>query len=382
MDWSNEAIYVTKPLLPPKERLVAALDGLYESGILTNMGPFHQKLEKRLHEWLGGEVFLLFNNGTVALMAALSALDLPPGSEVITTPFSFAATTHAITALGFKPVFADIDPVYMTLCPQSVEEKITEATSCILGVHVYGYPCDVDGLDKIAKAYKLKTVYDCAHAVGLKLNGKDISSYGDASAFSFHATKLFNTVEGGGLALNSSGQEQLARDYRNFGIRSEDHVATVGLNGKLSELHAIFGLLNLEVLENEISNRVDVATTYYDLLQDCPYLSIVPFPTNAKPSFQYFPVRILRGRELVYERLKEKGIFSRRYFYPLIADFDCYNRLPSAAGLPEARKAASEVLCLPFYGDLCNGNAARIALEVRSILSDIASMSPLELMEA
>lgn len=368
---SPSPIYITKPLLPPLETLFAGISQIYDSGIVTNMGPIHQQLEKRLHEKLSGNSFLIYNSGTTALMAALFALDLPQGSEVITTPFSFAATAHVISALGLIPVFADIDPLYMTLDPAAIKEKITAKTSCILAVHVYGYPCDVKGIAQIAEEHDLKVVYDAAHAFRLQLDGVNIAEFGDASAFSFHATKLFNSIEGGGLALNIPAAEPLARNYRNFGIINEDQVATVGINGKMNEFNALVGLLNLDLIEAEIDARRAISDTYQAVLRGCPFVEIATYPDNVTRSFQYFPIRIKKHRELVYDKLKDYNIFSRRYFSPLIADFDCYKDLPSAAGLPHARRASEEVLCLPYHGELNDGRAEMIAQAVVTILTDL-----------
>lgn len=355
-------------MLPPLSQLCSGIEQIYHSGFVTNMGPMHRELELKLLSLLGGEDLVLFNNGTTALVAALEAMDLPPGSEVITTPFSFAATTHAISSLGLKPVFADIEPGHMTLDPAEAEKKITDKTSCILAVHVYGFPCDVDGLRRLSEEHGLRLVYDAAHAFGATLSGRPIAEFGDASVFSFHATKLFNTIEGGCVSSNRDQAGRRMRSYRNFGIKNEDTVDEIGLNGKMSEFHALFGLLNLKDYGDEIEQRKLVRETYMQELSDVPGIEIPTYAPGVGGSYQYFPMRIPGLRDAVYNELKAYNVFTRRYFYPLIANFEPYRDLPSAKGLPEARRAARDVLCLPFYGDLADGTALRIAEIVRSIV--------------
>lgn len=364
----DNPVFVTKPLLPPMDDVAEGIRRIYASGVVTNMGPLHTELENRLHAHLGGESLLLYTNGTIALMAALATLDLPLGSEVITTPFSFAATAHVIEAVGLKPVFADVDATFMNLDPAKVEEAITAKTSCILAVHVYGYPCDVDGLERVAKEHGLRLVFDAAHAFGLQINGRNIAEFGDASAFSLHATKLFNSIEGGALVLNNRGAIQPARDYRNFGIRSEEHVASVGINGKMSEFHALVGLRNLDGIDSEMARRQIVSDVYDHVLGSSNKINIVPFPSHITRSLQYYPIRIPKYRDHTYETLKQYNVFSRRYFYPLMADFDCYKHLASAQSVPTARTASEEVLCLPFYGELDDGRAETIARLVADIV--------------
>ena len=361
-------IFVTKPMLPPLPALVSGLERIYESGIVTNMGPMHNALEAKLHAILGGKDLILFNNGTSALVAALHAMDLPKGSEVITTPFSFAATAHAISALGLKPVFADIDADSMTLDPSQVKKKVNENTSCILAVHVYGFPCDLNGFEHLSVNHDLKLVYDAAHAFGTCVAGFPIARFGHASAFSFHATKLFNSIEGGCVCSNLVEPSRRVRGYRNFGIKDEDTVDDIGLNGKMSEFHALTGLLNLEGLQNEMAGRKQVRQIYTNVLSNCRDIEIPAYAEDVTPSYQYYPIRILRNRDGVYRKLKEFNIFTRRYFYPLIADFDIYRDCPSTKDLPQARRAASEVLCLPFYADLADGTANTIAELVCSIV--------------
>jgi dTDP-4-amino-4,6-dideoxygalactose transaminase len=363
-------IFVTRPMLPPLSEVIAGMERIYQSAIITNMGPFHQELESKLMAILGGQELVLFNNGTTALMAAIDALQLPAGSEVITTPFSFAASTHAITTQGLVPVFADLEPDHMTLDPNAVLAKITDKTSCILAVHVYGFPCDVDAFSKIQAQHNLKIIYDAAHAFGTELSGTRISAFGDASVFSFHATKLFNSIEGGCVAINTTGGGQRLRDFRNFGIRSEDHVSSVGINGKMSEIHALFGLLNLNQFRDEMAKRSIVRDIYLSELNGWNDIVVPRQKDGVKSSQQYFPIRLLRGRDYVYTTLKSYNVFTRRYFHPLISNFDCYSNLTTAGVLPVAERAGREVLCLPFYGDLADGTAQEIARLIKSIIAE------------
>jgi dTDP-4-amino-4,6-dideoxygalactose transaminase len=366
----SRPIFVTKPILPPLSSVVAGIERIYQSGIVTNMGPLHEELQLRLEALLGASELVLFNNGTIALMGALHSLSLPPGSEVVTTPFSFAASTHAITALGLNPVFADIEPNHMTLDPAAAEAAITPRTSCILAVHVYGFPARVEEFKNISERYGIPIVYDAAHAFNAKLRGEPIASFGAASVFSFHATKLFNTIEGGAVCINHPAGGERLRRYRNFGIRNEDRVDSTGVNGKMSEIHALFGLLNLESLSDELIKRQAVREAYFEELSGVPQIELPPEVHGLESSLQYFPIRVISARDDLHQRLKEHNVFTRKYFYPLIADFDAYADLPSAKGLPNARAAAREVLCLPFFGDLADGTAYKIARFIKSILAE------------
>lgn len=371
-------ILVTRPLLPDVDALCQGIRDIYDRRILTNNGPNHQELERRLKGVLGGREFILFNNGTIALMAALSALSLEPGSEVITTPFTFAATAHAITLLGLKPVFADIDPTYMTLSPEAVEKYITPRTSCILAVHVYGYPCDTTGLQRVATANNLALVYDAAHAFGTVVDGRHIGEFGDASAYSFHATKLFSTVEGGGVSFNRSDPAMRARDYRNFGIRSEDHVASVGLNGKMSELHALVGLLSLDAYQEEMAQRARIGEVYRAILANSDLVKCPIFPEHATSSHQYFPIRV-PGRESVDAALKAQNVLARRYFHPLVTDYDCYRQDFQSSDYPNAVAAGAEALCLPYHSGVTLDDAERIARVVIESVENISNLSSKEL---
>lgn len=363
-------IYVTKPMLPDIDQLIFGIKEIYERGVITNLGPVHNRLEKDLHARLGGAEFILFNNGTTALLAALAIYDFPKGSEVITTPFTFAATSHVISLMGLVPVFVDIEPKHMTIDVNAIEAKITENTRCVLAVHVYGYPCDVYALEKLAKKYDLKLIYDAAHAFGVSVDGRDIGSFGDVTAYSFHATKLFNSIEGGGLSLANEDLARSAKDFRNFGIRSEEYIAAVGINGKMSEMHALFGELNLQLVDEQIAARKQIAAIYHELLDGQPEIEIVSLPDNVVGSYQYFPVRIRRFRDFIYEGLKKEHIFARKYFYPLVTDFECYRRTHDSREFPNAVQAAQEVLCLPFYGELLSEDATHIAHAIVCLLKE------------
>lgn len=367
---------VTKPLCPNKKAVFAAFSKVIDSGWLTNMGTQHNLLEKRIVEYLNCPQVSLFNNGTIALITALKALGLPHGSEVITTPFTFAATPHSIAWNGLKPVFADIDPKTMTLSVEAVEKAITHRTSAILGVHVYGFPCDVAGIEKIARHRNLKVLYDCAHAFSSEIDGTSICNWGDISMLSFHATKLFNSIEGGALVYKN---EELARriyELRNFGIKrieneedikeginSKNLIGEVGINGKMNEFQAAWGLEVLKKVGVEQERRARVAAAYRENLASLDWLTIPEMPTNTSNSMQYFPVLVENGeREKLYTKLLAHNVYSRRYFYPLCSDFHCYKNAPSSHpdNLPVAHAIAEKVLCLPFYGELAEHDCAVI----------------------
>jgi dTDP-4-amino-4,6-dideoxygalactose transaminase len=307
-------------------------------------------------------------------MAALQAMELPEGSEVITTPFSFAASTTAISAVGLKPVFADVDPTHLTLDPVAVERKITSATSCVLPVHVYGFPAAVDQFDELADRHNLSLVYDAAHAFNARVNGRPIASFGSATMFSFHATKLFNTIEGGCVCINSPDGAERLRRYRNFGIKNEERVDSIGINGKMSEVHALFGLLNLDYIADEIARRRNVKAQYDTALAEVPNIGLFPAVPGLESSFQYYPIRVLGGlRDVLHRRLRDHNVFARKYFYPLIADFDQYRSYANPDELPHARAAAQEVLCLPFFGDLSDGTATELGALIATLMSEMSS---------
>jgi len=361
----EQPVYVTKPFLPPLPEYVARLESVWASGWLANNGQQHHALEQALSAYLGAPRLSLFNNGTIALIVACQALRL--SGEVITTPFTFPATPHVLSWNNIAPVFADVDPVTLNIDPRGIEEKITARTSAILAVHVYGVPCDVEAIQDIARFYGLKVVYDAAHAFGAAIDGRPIGTFGDATMFSFHATKLFHTAEGGALAVGDPALKHRIDLLKNFGIKNESEVVMPGINGKMSELQAALGLAVLDHLEEELSARRRVAAIYTARLADVPGLSVMAMPAAVKNSQQYFIVRIsadspVKNRDSVCAGLKNFNIFARRYFYPLCSDYSCYRQLPSAspANLPVAHRAAAEVLALPFYGALSDGDAHRI----------------------
>lgn len=354
----NKNIYVTQPLLPNLENLEKELSEIWESKIVTNAGVKHNLLEEKLKEHLGVPNVSLFNNGTLALLTALKALDLPLGSEVITTPFTFAATPHCISWNGLKPVFCDIEPDTMCIDPEKIEELITENTSAILGVHVYGFPCQVEKIQKIADKYNLKVIYDGAHAFSTKINGTDIGNFGDITMFSFHATKLFTTIEGGCLTYRDEGLIRKIYNLRNFGIRGEDIVEDIGINGKMNEIQAAIGLLNIELYKNEQEKRKELREYYDKMLGNIEGIRIPKMPVNTTDSYQYYPIVIEDSyqmtRDELYTFLRECGIYARKYFYPICSDYEPYKNLPSSSPkkLPVANEYKNKVLCLPFYGTL------------------------------
>jgi dTDP-4-amino-4,6-dideoxygalactose transaminase len=351
-------IYVTKPILPDLDRFRQSLGDIWDSGWLTNNGRKHQELEKRLQTFLNVPALSLFNNGTIALIVALQSLDLK--GEVITTPFTFPASVHVLMWNRLTPVFCDIDPHTMNIDPRRMESLITPRTTAILGVHVYGTPCDVSAIDEIADRHSLNVVYDSAHAFGVEIDGQGIGKFGDMSMFSFHATKLFHTAEGGALAVNDAEAKARIDLLKNFGIRDEEQVILPGINGKMNELQAALGIAVLEEYEAEWRRRKALYEVYVSRLEGVDGLTLMHDDRRiTKASYQYFVVRIDEkvfgaSRDMIHEELKEYNIFTRKYFYPLCSQYDCYKDLPSAQAkkLPVANTVSREVLCLPFYGAL------------------------------
>lgn len=352
-----EPIYVTRPVLPAPSALAARVEQIWSTQWLTNAGAQHVELEDAVRRHLQVGQLSLFNNGTVALLCAIRALDL--AGEVITTPFTFPATPHALSWSGITPVFADIDPDRLTLDPAKVEACITPRTTGILPVHVYGVPCDVDALAAIARKHGLRLLYDGAHAFGMRIRGAGIGTFGDATMFSFHATKLFHTAEGGAVACADPALRHKIERLKNFGIADQETVECVGLNGKMNELQAALGLEVLPLLAAEIARRDTVLRRYRERLGAVPGLRLMPSLDGVEGSHQYCTVRIDAAafgpsRDEVQQRLKTYNVFARKYFYPLCSDYESYRHLPSAGpdGLPIARAAAAQVLCLPLYGSL------------------------------
>ena len=363
---SEKKIFVTQPLLPKLEYFEKHISDIWESKWLTNMGTKHNELETKIKDVLKVPCASLFNNGTIALLTALKALDLPYGSEVITTPFTFAATPHCIVWNGCKPVFCDIEPDTMTIDADKIENLITPNTSAILGVHVYGFPCDVEKIDKIAKKHNLKVIYDAAHAFSTEINGRGIGTSGDITMFSFHATKLFNTIEGGCLTYNDEKLVRKIYNLRNFGIQNEEVVEDVGINGKMNELQAAMGIENLKIYKAEQEKRAQVKAFYDEHLSGIKGIRIPKMPENTTNSYQYYPIVIEDdypiSRNELYDRFKEQNILTRKYFYPACIDYDCYkNNLEVKIGrFRVTNDIKHRVLCLPYYGALSYATLNRI----------------------
>jgi len=349
----EKPIYVTEPFLPPLEEFQPYLEQIWESKWLTNAGPFHQQLEGKLCEYLGIEHLALFANGTLALVTALQALRI--AGEVITTPFSFVATAHSLLWNGIKPVFVDIHPETFNLDPEKIEAAITPQTTAIMPVHVYGKPCDVEKIQKIADLYGLKIIYDAAHAFGVTYKGESLLKNGDLSTLSFHATKVFNTFEGGAIVCPNAKTKKRIDDLKNFGFADEVTVVSPGINGKMNEVQAAFGLLQLKYIDKAIARRREIYALYHDQLSHVRGIFCPPLPAGTIYNYAYFPILIKKDYPLVrdelYEKFRQHNIYARRYFYPLISDFPMYRGLPSAAqsNLPVARQVADQVICLPIF---------------------------------
>lgn len=357
-------VYVTQPQLPPLEEFIPYLKKIWESKWLTNAGPFHEQLEKELCEYLGVEHIALFTNGTIALITALQALRIT--GEVITTPYSFVATSHSLLWNGIKPVFVDIDPLTLNLDPDKIEAAITPQTTAIMPVHCYGHPCDVERIQKIADTYGLKVIYDAAHAFGVQLHSGSLLSHGDLSVLSFHATKVFNTFEGGAIVCPDAKTKLRIDHLKNFGFVDEVTVVAPGINGKMSEFNAALGLLQLKGIDAALQKRNAIDAHYREGLAGAKGIHCLPDAGEKAANYAYFPILVGHEypltREELYQKLRDNGIYARRYFYPLISDFPMYRGLPSAAhsNLPVASKAASEVICLPIYPDLDSGDISQV----------------------
>ncbi len=350
-------IYVSQPSLPPLHELQPYLEEIWSSKSLTNGGPFHQQLERVLCEYLDVEYISLFSNGTLALVTALRALDI--AGEVITTPYSFVATSHSLLWNGIQPVFSDIDPESLNLDPSRIEAAITDSTRAILPVHCYGYPCDTEAISKIAAKRGLKVIYDAAHAFGVRYKSQSILRAGDLSVLSFHATKVFNTFEGGAIVCGSAKMKEHIDHLKNFGITDEVSVPELGINGKMSELNAAIGLLQLRYLDGEIARREEIDKQYRSLLSHIPGIRCVKrHGPGITPNYSYFPILVDSAypisRDQLYGKLRSKNIFTRRYFYPLISEFPMYRHIPSSSpsSLPVATEIASKIICLPMFSNL------------------------------
>jgi len=353
----SKPVYVTQPALPPLDEFIISLKEIWKNKILTNNGPFHKQFEKELADYLGVKYLSLFANGTLALITALQALRIT--GEVITTPYSFVATTHSLWWNNIKPVFADIEPNYYNLDPEKVEASITPQTTAIMPVHVYGNPCNVNRFQQIADTYGLKLIYDAAHAFGVKINGDSILNFGDLSILSFHATKVFNTIEGGAIICHDEKTKQQIDYLKNFGFAGETIVIAPGINAKMNEVQAAFGLLQLKHIDENIAKRKSITDFYKKSLSNVEGVKIIDGEAGIELTYSYFPIFIDENaygktRDELYEELKKHNIFGRRYFYPLISQFPTYRGLPSSKpdNLPVANKIADQVICLPIYPEL------------------------------
>lgn len=366
---SQKPVYVTQPYLPPLDEFIPYLEKIWDSKILTNGGPMHQQLELALCDYLGVEHIALFNNGTIALLTALQALRVT--GEVITTPYSFVATAHSLLWNGIKPVFVDIDPHTFNIDPSKVEAAITPQTTAIMPVHCYGHPCDVGALQKIADSYNLKVIYDAAHAFGVQDAGGSILRHGDLSVLSFHATKVFNTFEGGAIVCPDAKTKQRIDHLKNFGFVDEVTVVAPGINGKMSEINAAFGLLQLRHIDQVLARRREIDGMYREQLKGVRGVSVPDEANQTVANHSYFPVLIEAdyplSRDVLYQKLKDRHIFARRYFYPLISEFPMYRGMLSAqrGNLPVASGMAEKVLCLPIYPALSDEDIARVVSAVR-----------------
>lgn len=361
---SDKPIYVTQPSLPPLEEFIPYLEKIWDNKILTNGGPFHQQLEKALCEYLGVKHLALFSNGTIALVTALQALRIT--GEVITTPYSFVATAHSLLWNGIKPVFVDIHPNTLNLDPSKIEAAITPHTTAIMPVHCYGHPCDVDAIQKIADNYNLKVIYDAAHAFGVKCHCGSVLNHGDLSVLSFHATKVFNTFEGGAIICPDAKTKLRIDQLKNFGFVDETTVVAPGINGKMSEINAAFGMLQLQHVDVALAKRQCIDAAYRNALGNISGIKCLQDAGEQVANYSYFPLLVQANyplsRDALYQKLKDNNIYARRYFYPLITDFPMYRSMPSAhrENLPVAMAAAQKVLCLPIYPALTDADIARV----------------------
>ena len=360
-----EKITVTSPLLPDLEEFNALLREIWSSKWITNNGSFHQRLEKELCEYLKVPFISLFTNGTLPLITSLQALRIT--GEVITTPYSFVATTHSLWWNGIKPVFVDIDPATGNIDPDRIEAAITPKTTAIMPVHVYGQPCDTVRIQEIADKYGLKVIYDAAHAFGVEVNGESVLNAGDMSTLSFHATKVYNTIEGGALVMHDEKTKRRIDHLKNFGFVNEIEVVAPGINSKMDEIRAAYGILNLRQVDKAIESRKRVAEIYREALAGVEGVTFFNDTPGVRHNYSYFPIFIDAEkygmtRDELYMKMKEHNVFGRRYFYPLISEFTTYRGLPSAApaNLPNAHKMANAVICLPMYPSLTEDDTARV----------------------
>lgn len=363
-------IYVTRPFLPPKIEFDKYVNQIWESRELTNSGKFHNALETSLSKALGVKHISLFSNGTIALVVALKALKIT--GEVITTPYSFVATAHALVWNEIKPIFVDIENESFNIDPLKVEAAITKNTSAILAVHCYGHPARLDALAKIAKKYKLHLLYDAAHAFGVSINNKSILNAGDMSILSFHATKVFNTFEGGAIISKTKKMKETIDSLRNFGFVNETNVNAIGINGKMAEINAALGLAQLPHFKEVIDLRRNVDSLYRKHLSNIKGIKLYPTQNNVQHNFSYFPIAVEKSyplsRDELFQKFREINIIVRRYFYPLISDFSIYKKLypeNSTQNLKNAKKMSAQVLCLPIYPDLYENDIYEVSKVIK-----------------
>ena len=366
---SKDIITVTSPLLPNLEEFTDSLKEIWESKWITNNGQFHQKLEAALAEYLKVPYVSLFTNGTLPLLTALQALRIT--GEVITTPYSFVATTHALWWNGIKPVFVDIDPSTGNIDPQKIEAAITPRTTAILPVHVYGKPCDTEAIQAIADKYGLKVIYDAAHAFGVEVNGESLLNAGDMSTLSFHATKVFNTIEGGAMVMHDEKTKQRIDYLKNFGFANEIEVVGPGINSKMDEIRSAYGLLNLKQVDAAIAARQKVAVVYREALRNVDGISFWDDMPGVRHNYSYFPIfvdaeKYGMTRDELYMKMKDQGVWGRRYFYPLISEFSTYRGLESSRSenLPNAHMMADTVICLPMHHALTKEEIDKIIMVI------------------
>lgn len=362
---NNSQITVTSPLLPDLKELNALMQKIWDSKWITNNGSFHRELEKQLAEYLGVPFLSLFTNGTLPLITALQAMRIT--GEVITSPYSFVATTHALWWNGIKPVFVDIDPKTGDMDPEKIEAAITPKTTAILPVHVYGKPCDTTAIQDIADKYGLKVLYDAAHAFGVKVNNVSVLNAGDMSTLSFHATKVYNTIEGGALVMHDEKTKKHIDYLKNFGFAGETEVVAPGINSKMDEVRAAYGLLNLKQVDWAIEKRHQVAIKYREALRNLEGITFFDDMEGVKHNYSYFPIFVDekqygKSRDELYFQMRDKNILGRRYFYPLISTFTTYRALESAKteNLPNATKMAEQVICLPMHHLLTDEDIQRV----------------------
>lgn len=363
MDRFKEPIMITKPFLPPINEYKEKIEEIWGNNWLTNQGPLHEEFNKKVREYLKVKNSTLFVNGHLALEMAIKALNLK--GEVITTPFTFVSTTHAIKRNGLKPIFCDINKEDYTIDVDKIEALINENTTAIVPVHVYGTPCDVKKINEIAKKYNLKVIYDAAHVFGVEIDGKGIGEFGDVSMFSMHATKVFNSIEGGVLTYNNEEYKNRFDIYKNFGINGPDNISDIGINAKMNEFQAAMGLVNLNYVEDQISKRKKISEIYKEGLKGVNGIKYLKGKENVKHNYAYFPIVIDEkeyglNRDELHDKLKDYKIFTRKYFYPLINDVECYRNENDSSNTPVAKYISDRILTLPMYGDLAIQDVEKI----------------------